>query len=145
MSRDIQEGIRVSQTAERFPRGFHAADLDPFAHRYTYSLPGGTDNNGVHVHSNHGQVAPAVAGDFLPGFECGQRVFDAHVGADVPEGDAAEEAAPDEAATAANLLGNEEGKGEHADCSGDTVDARAEEAGVGAGNAQGLEDTGRVL
>ena len=55
---------------------------------------------------------------------------------------ATESSAPEETSSAADLFDNVEGECAHAECLGDSVEARGEELGRCSCDAEGLEDSG---
>lgn len=108
------------------------------------TLPGSADDEGVDVHTGHGEVSPSITlGHALSSSTGGISAED--IATEVPHGQAAEDSTPDETLATTDTLDDEEGEGEHSEGLEAAVQTGAEETVAGTCDAESLEDAGRVV
>lgn len=104
-------------------------------------LPRSTIDQPIQIHAHHCEVARATT-TRLPGCCCGRGIRFEDVSTEIPHGEGSDEGAPDEAGATTESFDEPDAENDHAEGFGEAVEARGEELGVGAGYAEGFEDSG---
>jgi hypothetical protein len=108
------------------------------------TLPRRANDEAVDIYGDHSQIPPTRACDYA--FKCGTSGIILHdISADIKHRDAAQRGAPYQTLPAPDALDDEKGEGAHPEGLRDAVEARGEEFGTRADDAEGFEDTRGIV